>query len=95
MTEPIFCRFVQSCGRADHVSARKFLDAAMKTGNRLVFFSVFKFFEERNLRLYGTPTFPPNELCDVYCQYFFATFGKSSAIATTTTTTTLHDRELV
>jgi hypothetical protein len=73
-------RFVQSCGRTDHVSARKFLDAAMKTGDRLVFFSVFKFFEERNLRLNGTPGFPPNELCDIYVQHFVATFGRTSAI---------------
>ena len=52
----------------------------MKTGNRLVFFSVFKFFEERNCRLTGAPAFPQNELCDIYVQHFMSTFGKVSAI---------------
>jgi len=72
-------RFVQSCERTDHISAQKFLDAAMKCQDKSVFYAVFKFFEERNIRLRGTPVFDTNELCGPYIQHFQSVFGKSSA----------------
>ncbi|ODN05239.1 hypothetical protein Ocin01_01457, partial [Orchesella cincta] len=74
-------RFVQSCERTDTISARKFLDAAMRHSDKSVFYAVYKFFEERNLRLRGVPTFEPSELCDIYVQHFQTSFGKSTACA--------------
>lgn len=74
-------RFVQSCERTDSISARKFLDAAMKHEDRSVFYAVYKFFEERNIRLRGVPSFEPSELCDLYVHHFHTLFGKSTACA--------------
>lgn len=43
------------------LSARKFLEAAVYTNNRLIYYSVFKFFQIRNLKLYGTTDFPKSK----------------------------------
>jgi len=51
-------RFVRSVGTADQVSARKFLEAAQNTNDAMLFYTVFKFFEQRNVRLRGSPQFP-------------------------------------
>lgn len=51
----------------------------MKTKDKSVFYAVFKFFEERNIRVRGTPVFEANEMCDLYVQHFQSVFGKSSA----------------
>jgi hypothetical protein len=59
--------------------ARKFLDAAMKVEDKHIFYSVFKFFEERNLRLRGTFAFDPTEMCEAYVQHFHSLFGQFSA----------------
>jgi hypothetical protein len=56
-----FFRFVKSVGYVDGVSARKFLDAALGTKDIMIFYTVFKFFEQRNIRLRGTPKFPSGE----------------------------------
>ncbi len=53
----IFCRFIRTVGATDQVSARKFLEAARVADDRMVFYAVFKFFEQRNLRLRGTAAF--------------------------------------
>jgi len=53
----------------------------MKHEDKSVFYAVYKFFEERNLRLRGVPTFEPTELCDIYVQHFQTVFGKSTACA--------------
>ena len=51
--------FVKSTGRVEQVSARKFLEAAKNCRNDDTFYSVFKFFEQRNQRLRGTAAFAP------------------------------------
>ncbi|KAJ1531899.1 hypothetical protein ONE63_000544 [Megalurothrips usitatus] len=63
-------RFVHSVGSVDQVSARKFLDAAKATGEPNVFIGVYKFFEQRNLRLKGTTAFAKGEHCDVYVKHY-------------------------
>lgn len=50
-------RYVQSHGNMDSISARKFLEFAAAADDPQVFYSVFKLFEERNLRLRGSPSF--------------------------------------
>uniref|UniRef100_A0A8C4PY00 Regulator of MON1-CCZ1 n=1 Tax=Eptatretus burgeri TaxID=7764 RepID=A0A8C4PY00_EPTBU len=52
-------RFVRASGGADIMSARKFLEAASHVGDSLLFFCVFKFFEQRNQRLRNSPHFNP------------------------------------
>lgn len=63
-------RYVRSVGMADQVSARKFLEAAKATDDATLFHSVFKFFEQRNLRLHNTTAFTKGEHCQLYVQHF-------------------------
>lgn len=48
-------------GGHDNVSARKFLDAAQQTGDQMLFYTVFRSFQQRNQRLRGSPSFNPGE----------------------------------
>jgi hypothetical protein len=57
----LFFRFIRSVGIVDTVSARKFLEAAMITDDPMLFYTVFKFFEQRNIRLRQNPRFPPGK----------------------------------
>ena len=43
------------------LSARKILDAAKNTGDPDIFYTTFKFFEERNYRTRGRVDFSPGE----------------------------------
>ncbi|XP_072324638.1 regulator of MON1-CCZ1 complex isoform X4 [Scyliorhinus torazame] len=54
-------RFVRSVGSHDNISARKFLDAARQTGDAMLFYTTFKFFEQRNQRLRGSSHFTPED----------------------------------
>jgi len=67
-------RFIQSVGLVDQVSARKFLDAARATDCPMTFFAVFRFFEQRNLRLRGSSKFIAGEHCEEYVQHFHSLF---------------------
>ena len=55
---------VSANGAADSASARKFLEAAEATEDKMVFFNVYSFFEERNQRLRGGPGFSPSDQCE-------------------------------
>ena len=55
-------RFIRSSGITDTVSSRKFLEAAMNTDDSQLFFTVFKFFEQRNIRMRGSPKFQPGNI---------------------------------
>ncbi|XP_035743052.1 regulator of MON1-CCZ1 complex-like isoform X2 [Vespa mandarinia] len=63
-------RYVRSVGMIDQVSARKFLEAAKVSNDATLFHSVFKFFEQRNLRLRNTTAFTRGEHCQPYVQHF-------------------------
>lgn len=71
-------RFVRSCGNIDSLSAPKYLAAAKNTGDASTFYAVFKFFEQRNIRLRGSPNFEPGEHCDLYVKHFESLFGSTS-----------------
>lgn len=71
-------QLVRANGLVDSVSARKFLEAADKTGDKRIFFTVFSFFEERNLRMRGSGKFSRGEQCDAYVQKFKAMFLESA-----------------
>ncbi|XP_052074242.1 regulator of MON1-CCZ1 complex-like [Mytilus californianus] len=68
-------RFIRSVGIVDTVSARKFLEAAMNTDDSMLFYTVFKFFEQRNIRLRQNPRFPAGEHCEEYVKHFEGLFG--------------------
>ena len=67
-------RLVRSLGRENTVSARQFLEAAANEGDKMLFYTVYKFFEERNIRLRNQPFFPVDEQCqpfeDLYKEWF-------------------------
>ena len=69
-------RFAIQMGLADQLNAAKFLETAKDLNDPLIFYEVFKFFEERNVRLRGTPNFRKDELCDVYVQYFLSLYKR-------------------
>ncbi|XP_030375333.1 regulator of MON1-CCZ1 complex [Scaptodrosophila lebanonensis] len=58
----------------DKIPARKFLEAAHKTKDDLIFHSVYRFFQMRNLRQYETLAFPKAEQCTEFIQYYNSTF---------------------
>lgn len=68
-------RFIRSVGIVDMVSSRKFLEAAQNTEDNLLFYTVFRFFEQRNQRLRGNPRFQPGEHCEEYTKQFESVFG--------------------
>jgi len=69
---------VKATGLVDSVSARKFLEAADKTDDRMLFFNVFSFFEERNVRLRGSVSFSRGEQCEAYVKKFKEMFSVPS-----------------
>lgn len=69
-------RYVRSTEKVDTVSARQFLEAAANEDDRSIFYTVYKFFEERNLRLRKHSGFPPDERCQPYEQLFRKYFHK-------------------
>lgn len=63
----------------DRISARKFLEAAKATNDPILFHSVFKFFENRNLRLHNTTSFPSSDHCQIYIKYFNELFTENNS----------------
>ncbi|XP_077348703.1 regulator of MON1-CCZ1 complex isoform X2 [Lithobates pipiens] len=73
-------RFVRSIGGHDSVSARKFLDAAKQAADDMLFYTVFRFFEQRNQRLRGNPNFTPGEHCEEHVTFFRQRFGEQALL---------------
>lgn len=63
-------RYVKVTEKVDTVSARRFLEAAANEDDKMLFYTVYKFFEERNLRLRKRVEFPPDEKCQQYEDQF-------------------------
>ncbi|XP_003492656.1 regulator of MON1-CCZ1 complex isoform X2 [Bombus impatiens] len=63
-------RYIRSVGMVDQVSDRKFLEAAKATEDATLFYSVFKFFKQRNLYLYNTTGFTKGERYQPYIQHY-------------------------
>nr|CAG4651640.1 EOG090X028B [Triops cancriformis] len=68
-------RFLRNLGYTDSVSARKLLEAAKSTNDPVIFYTVYKFFEQRNAKLKGNPAFVKGEHCEAYVQHFRTLFG--------------------
>ena len=71
-------RFAQTVGLTDTLTPRRTLEAAKDLKDPLIFYTVFKYFEERNLRLRGNSSFLPQENCELYIKYFTDLFNSSS-----------------
>ncbi|CAL1531094.1 unnamed protein product [Lymnaea stagnalis] len=71
-------RFIRSVGNVDGVSSRKFLEAALNTSDNMIFYTVFKFFEQRNQRLRSNPRFQTGEHCEQYVKQFETLFGSDA-----------------
>jgi len=66
----IALNFVTANGGGDSVAARKFLEAAERTGDKMTFYNVFSFLQERNIRLKGSPAFSPKDQCETFVNKF-------------------------
>uniref|UniRef100_A0A8C5PF98 Regulator of MON1-CCZ1 n=1 Tax=Leptobrachium leishanense TaxID=445787 RepID=A0A8C5PF98_9ANUR len=73
-------RFLRGIGGHDVASARKFLDAARQANDDALFYTVFRFFEQRNQRLRGNPTFTPGEHCEEHVTSFKELFGDQALL---------------
>lgn len=62
-------RLARNSMNNETISARKFLEAAQKTKDDLVFHSVFKYFQLRNLRQRGTMDFLKCKLINSFNLY--------------------------
>ncbi|XP_019745566.1 regulator of MON1-CCZ1 complex [Hippocampus comes] len=78
-------RFIRSVGAYDNMSARKFLDAARQTGDDMLFFTIFRSFQQRNQRLRGNPAFNPGEHCEEHVLHFTHVFGQQALMRAATT----------
>jgi len=73
---------IKSHGLTDTMSARKFLEAASANDDSIVFYNVYKFFEERNVRLRGSPKFSKGERCETFVKKFEELYGDNNSVAT-------------
>ena len=74
-------RFAQSHGLSDSLTPRRALEIAKDLNDPLIFYTVFKYFEERNMRLRANPAFRIEENCEAYIKHFTELF-RSNSIAT-------------
>jgi len=70
-------RYIRAIGAEDSLSPRKFLEAATNPEDSMLFYTVYKFFEQRNMRLRGSPDFAPGEHCEAYVKKFEILFGSN------------------
>lgn len=67
-------RFGIQMGLSDSLIPGKFLETAKDLNDSLIYHEVFKFFEERNVRLRGNPNFKVDENCESYVKHFMTLF---------------------
>ena len=71
-------RFSIQMGFSDHLVPGKFLETAKDLNDALIYFEVFKFFEDRNIRLRGTPAFKTEENCDIFVKHYNEIFNSKT-----------------
>lgn len=67
---------LQNFDMIDSAAPRRFLAAAMKTGDDMLFYTVFTFFQQRNIKLRKSPKFVRGEQCEIYQKHFENVFGR-------------------
>lgn len=73
-------RFSIQMGLEDGLMPGKFLQTAKELDDSLIYYEVYKFFEERNVRLRGTTAFSSEDNCDHYVQHFVSLFQAKHAM---------------
>nr|CAG4646864.1 EOG090X028B [Megafenestra aurita] len=68
-------RFARDTIPVESISARKFLEAAQNSQDPVVFYGVYKYFQQRNRRARGNITFLKGEHCEVYTRHFKLLYG--------------------
>lgn len=71
-------RLASSSSTNDTLPARKYLEAAQKMDDPIIFYSVYSHFVERNVRTRGSPDFIPTELCQEYIEHYQALFANDA-----------------
>lgn len=67
-------RYAQSNNLNEFLLPKKFFEATKELNDPLVFYSVFKYFEDKNIKERGTPKFKPEDDCDIFSKYFIDLF---------------------
>jgi len=67
-------RFGIQCGLGDSLNPGKFLETAKQLNDDFIYYDVFKYFEDRNVRLRNTAAFKQDENTDVYVRHFNSLF---------------------
>eukprot|EP01136_Pigoraptor_vietnamica_P006503 Opistho-1_new@39515 len=75
-------RYVRSQGGEASISARQFLEPAANSNDAILFYNVFRFFEQRNVRLRKVPGFVEADKCDDIVEKFKAMFGSGASVST-------------
>lgn len=73
-------RHLRSCGLADTMQPHKFLSAAKESGDPDLFYIVYKYFEDINIKQRKVPSFAPSDHCAEYERHFNVLFGWSLVI---------------
>ncbi len=68
-------RFATQMSLDETLMPGKFLETAKELNDPHIYYEVFKFFEERNMRLRNTLSFKSDENCDVYVKHFESLFN--------------------
>jgi len=63
-------KYLQISDTIDAAAPRKFLDSALHTNDDMVFYTVFTFFQQRNLKLRKSLKFVRGEQCEMYEKIF-------------------------
>ena len=69
-------KYLQNCNRTDSAVARKFISAAVQTGDDFLFYTVFTFFQERNFEQRKHTRFVRGEQCDDFEKIFELKYGQ-------------------
>ena len=69
-------KFMQNNEIIDSAAPRKFLEAAAKSKDDMVFYTVFTFFQQRNLKMKKSSRFVVGDQCEVYERMFEKKFGQ-------------------
>jgi hypothetical protein len=72
-------RFAIQMGLDESLMPGKFLETAKDLNDPQIYYEVFKFFEERNLRLRNTRAFKSDDNCDIYVRHFSSLFQPKMA----------------
>ncbi|KJE89048.1 hypothetical protein CAOG_00606 [Capsaspora owczarzaki ATCC 30864] len=63
-------RYIRSQNLESTADARQFLEVAVSTKDDMLFYTVFKFFEQRNIKYRKSPEFTKDDRCEAYVQRF-------------------------